>query len=185
MKYSTILADPPWKYDNVRTGGSLTSGAAQKYSVLSVEDICNLPISDIADKNCILFLWITTPFLGAGFEVLNAWDFKYKTTIYWRKIGRNGLGFWFRGQIEQCLLGIKGKVKPFHSQSPNIIETKKRKHSQKPEEFMDLIAPHVQFPAIELFAREKRDNWDAFGDEIDSDIELREIDGKQHFSPVV
>ena len=152
----------------------MNSGSASKYKVLSVDEICTLPVKDITEKDGVLFLWATTPLLPDAFKVMAAWGFKYKTAIYWRKIMSLGMGFWFRGQVELCLLGIKGKVKAFRSQRPNFIQCKVGKHSEKPEEFLELIEPYVLKPAIELFARRKRESgiWDVWGDEVESDINL-------------
>lgn len=167
MKYKTIVADPPWQYRNKRTGGSMKSGSAQKYETMSTEEICNLEIiKEISDKDCVLFLWATIPMLPDAFRVLKAWGFNYKTAIIWRKIMSLGMGFWFRGQCEVCLMGIKGKIKAFRCQKSNFIQSKVRKHSQKPEEFFELIESIILYPAIELFARQKRKNWDTWGNEI-------------------
>jgi len=167
LKYKTIVADPPWQYKNKKTGRSMKSGSQTKYSTMSTEDICSLPLmKDIADKDCILFLWATIPMLPDAFKVMKAWGFTYKTAIIWRKIMSWGLGFWFRGQCEICLMGIKGKIKAFRYQKSNFIQSKVRRHSQKPEEFFELIDPIIPRPAIELFAREKREGWDAWGNEI-------------------
>ena len=169
-KYKTILADPPWQYRNKRTGGSMISGSSQKYKTLSTKEICNLDlIKNISDKNSILFLWATIPMLPDAFKVMEAWKYKYKTAIIWRKIMSLGMGFWFRGQCEICLMGIKGKIKAFRYQKSNFIQTKLRKHSQKPEEFINLIEPVCLEPKIELFAREKRKGWDSWGNEIKED----------------
>ena len=102
MKFKTILADPPWQYKNKRTGGSLKSGAAQKYLVISLEKLKAFPINELADKDCILWLWATVPLLPEALEVMKAWGFKYKTTIFWRKIMSLGMGFWFRGKLKCC-----------------------------------------------------------------------------------
>lgn len=169
--YKTIVADPPWQYRNKNTGGSMISGSNAKYPTLSLEEICNLPIPDISDKNCVLFLWSTTPLNDYAFEVMKAWKFQYKTKIYWRKIMSLGMGFWFRGQVEECLIGIKGNVKAFRCQKPNFIQSKVRNHSQKPEEFFQLIEPEIEKynlnPKIELFARESRVGWDSWGNEVE------------------
>lgn len=166
MKYKCILADPPWSYDNKNTGGSMTSGAANQYDTMSLEDICNMPIQDIADKDCVLFMWATTPLLPEAFRVLDAWGFKYKTSIYWRKIMSLGMGYWFRGQVELCLVGVKGNVKAFRSQRPNFIQSKVRKHSQKPDQLYGMIEELGISPRIELFARERRQGWDQFGNQL-------------------
>jgi len=166
MKYRTILADPPWQYRNKKTGGSMKSGSAFKYLTMSTKEICNLSvIKEISAKDSVLFLWATIPMLQDAFKVMDSWGFVYKTSIIWRKIMSLGMGFWFRGQCEICLVGIKGKIKAFRCQKANFIQSKARKHSQKPEEFFNLIEPVISYPAIELFARERREKWDSWGNE--------------------
>ena len=172
MKFKTILADPPWQYKNKRTGGSLKSGAAQKYPVISLEKLKAFPINELADKDCILWLWATVPLLPEALEVMKAWGFKYKTTIFWRKIMSLGMGFWFRGQVEMLLLGIKGKIKAFRCQKTNFLQTKVRAHSEKPIEIYEWIEPVSPKPRLELFARRKRIGWYCWGNEIESDIEI-------------
>jgi len=162
-QYKLILADPPWRYDNKNTGGSNNSGSCQKYPTLSLEDIKTLPVRDIAMRDSCLFLWATSPLLPEAFEVMKSWGYQYKTAIYWRKIMSLGMGFWFRGQIEVCLLGVRGNVKAFRSQKQNFIQAKVRKHSQKPDELYEIIESLDLNPKIELFARERRDGWDAVG----------------------
>lgn len=173
-KYQILYVDPPWSYRNKKTGGSMKSGAEAKYKTLPLDEICNLNIKSIADKNCVLFLWATVPLLPEAFETMKAWGFKYKTTIFWRKIRSLGLGFWFRGQVEVLLLGIRGKVKAFRIQKANFIQTKSLKHSHKPKEFRELIEMCGLKPRIELFATEKVEGWDAIGYEIDGK-DIRDI----------
>lgn len=165
-KYKILLADPPYQYDNVATGRNNQSGAARHYDTMPLKDICALPIAKLADKDAALFLWCTTPLLPYGFEILEAWDFKYKTTIYWRKIMSQGLGNWFRGQVEVLLVGVRGRLKPFHCQKANFLQTKVGKHSQKPKEIYGLLESLDLEPKIELFARERRQGWDAWGKEL-------------------
>lgn len=168
--YKTVLADPPWQYRNKNTGGSGISGSAAKYPTMSVEDICLLNVPHFCDRDCVLFLWGTTPLADYPLRVMDAWGFKYKTKIYWRKIMSLGMGFWFRGQVEECYIGIKGNVKAFRCQKPNFIQSKVRNHSQKPEEFFQLVEPEIEKynlnPKIELFAREQRAGWDSWGNEV-------------------
>lgn len=167
-KYKVILCDPPWSYRNKKTGGSMKSGAEQKYPTLTVEQICSIPAPEIASRNSALFLWATTPMLPEAFQVMKSWGFTYKTAIYWRKIISLGMGFWFRGQVEQCLLGIKGNIKAFRLQRSNFIQSKAGKHSQKPLEMYEIIESIPDLvPRIELFAREPRQGWDTFGFDID------------------
>jgi site-specific DNA-methyltransferase (adenine-specific) len=170
--YKLIVCDPPWEYRNKKTGGSMTSGAASKYPTMSVSEICCLQVFEISAKDSVLFLWTTTPFLvdGSAYRVMDVWGFKPKTAIYWRKTMSLGMGYWFRGQVEVCILGIRGNVRAFRCQQPNFIQSKARAHSQKPEEFFQLIEPiSEQFdlkPRVELFAREKRPGWDCWGNQI-------------------
>jgi len=107
-------------------------------------------------------------------KVMNAWGYKYKTKIYWRKIMSLGMGFWYRGQVEELWLGIKGKIKAFRIQKPDFIETKARKHSQKPDEAYNLIEMSGLNPKIELFARNTRPGWDSIGFDIDG-RDIREV----------
>lgn len=150
----------------------MISGSADKYPVMTLEQICNMPVPLIADKNSVLYLWATVPLLQEAFVVLEAWGYKYKTSLFWRKIMSLGMGYWYRGQVELLLLGVKGKVKAFRIQRPNFIEAKVREHSRKPDEFYELIEATGLTPKIELFARYRRDGWDAWGNEVDSDIVL-------------
>ncbi len=119
--YEWIVADPPWPYRNVKTGGSMTSGSAAQYPVMTMDDILNLPVPEIAAKDCCCFLWTTTPLLPQGLAVLDRWGFEYKSALYWDK-KNYPLGFWFRGRVEPCLIGIRGTVKAFRSSAVNIIQ---------------------------------------------------------------
>ncbi len=172
-KYQIIYADPPWRYQNKKTGGSMKSGADAQYSTMSTQEICDLPVQDIAHKNSVLFLWATVPLLPEAFKVLDAWGYKYKTMLTWRKIMSLGMGFWFRGQTEHLLLGVKGKVNAFRIQKANFIQCKAGAHSTKPIEFRILIDLVDLNPKIELFARQKTPGWDVWGNEVESDIDIK------------
>jgi len=169
-KYRLIYADPPWTYNNIRTGGSLKSGAIQQYKTLSLQEICNLPINKISHDAVVLFLWSTVPLLPEGLQVLNAWGFNYKTAFFWRKIMSLGMGYWFRNQVEVLLVGVKGDVKAFRIQKANFLQTKVGKHSEKPKEIYGLLEQIARKyrlePKIELFAREHREGWDVWGLEV-------------------
>jgi len=165
-KYRIIYADPPWSYKNKRTGGSMKSGASSKYPTMSVDDICDLPVKDIAHENSVLFLWATVPLLPEALNVMAVWGFKYKTMLTWRKIMSLGMGFWFRGQTEHLLLGVRGKVKAFRIQKANFVQCKAGTHSTKPVEFRTLIELVDLKPRIELFARKKTRGWDVWGNEV-------------------
>jgi len=172
MKFKCIVCDAPWLYRNKKTGGSMVSGASTKYTTLSLDDLCSLPVKEIADKNAVLFLWVTTPlkYEIAQSGLVEKWGFRYISTIYWNKLGRLGLGYWYRGQVEECWMCTRGNVKAWRTQLPNIIQSKVRKHSEKPEEFFQMIEPSLDTfdmnPRLEMFARTVRPGWHAIGEEI-------------------
>lgn len=180
VRFKVILADNPWRYSNPNTGGSLKSGASAKYSTMSLKELCNLPVKQVAEPNSILFLWVTTPlkYEIAQSKLVEKWGFKYKTTIYWDKIGTLGIGFNFRNRVEECWMCTRGKVTPFRTNHPNIIEEfadrvikeKPLGHSKKPEGFFTLVEPSLEKfglePRLEMFARTKRPEWYAIGNEI-------------------
>lgn len=184
-KYNVIYADPPWSYENKNTGGSMDSGAEAKYLTMSNSDIMNMPVKDITEKNSVLFLWATVPLMPEAFATLEAWGFKYKTMLTWRKVMSLGMGYWFRGQCEHLLLGVKGNVKPFRMQKANFYESKTGEHSQKPHHFRNMIAEAVTVSfeeprKLELFARSRGgffpdyeyEGWDVYGNEVNNSIKL-------------
>jgi len=159
-----------------KRGGKIKRGADKHYKLMSTEQIANLPIKNIIDDNCHLYLWVTNNFLGDGLKVMETWGFKYKTTITWVK-DRIGLGQYFRGQTEHCLFGVKGclpykVVEGKRQQGKTFFEAPKTRHSSKPEEMRMMIEKVSYAPYIELFARNKTDNWFVWGDEVESDINL-------------
>ena len=181
-KYNIIYADPPWKYNDkmVMKGvhGDI-KGADSFYNTLTMEDIKGLPIKDIADENCILFIWVTMPFLKEVFEVIEAWGFKYKTCGFcWVKRTKNnkihcGMGHYTRGNAELCLIATKGKIKRINNTVYQIVEAEIREHSRKPDEVRNRIVELLgNLPRVELFARQKAEGWDVWGNEVESDVEL-------------
>jgi N6-adenosine-specific RNA methylase IME4 len=179
MKYQIIYADPPWRF---WAGGD--RNAIKHYPCMRVEDIYKLPISDLADDNCALFLWATMPLLPEAFECIKAWGFHYSTCAFsWMKLNENnmgvfmGCGYWTRANAELCLLATKGKLKRQSACVPQAIVTPIGKHSRKPDE---VIRPRIlellgDLPRVELFARRKVEGWDAWGNEVESDIELSSL----------
>ena len=161
-KYKTIYADPPWLEVG---GGKIKRGADKHYSLMKTKDICELPVSTIADDNCWLFMWVTNNFLKDGIEVMEAWGFRYVTNFVWVK-ERFGLGYYFRGQHELCLFGVKGNLKPIKRNVRSVLWAEKTKHSRKPKEARELIKDMAHPPMIELFARERFEGWDSWGNEI-------------------
>ena len=173
-KYNIIYADPPWMYHDRNPRGAFGKGAAGHYNLMPLEDIKNLLIKDITADNCALFLWTTFPQLAEGLEVIKAWGFIYKTIGFnWVKTNIHndkpffGIGYYTKSNSEVCLLAIKGKMKPISNKVSSILISPRRKHSQKPDEVRDKIVELFgDIPRIELFAREKVDGWDAWGNEI-------------------
>lgn len=167
-KYNIIYADPPWDY----WGGGYKN-QSQYYDTMKWQEICKLPINDIADKNCILFMWATFPALEQGIEVIKSWGFRYSTAGFvWVKATKNmegfsfGCGYWTRANCEPCLIGIKGKIECKDHGISQIIYDPPREHSRKPDEVREKIVKLVgDLPRIELFAREKTNGWDVWGNE--------------------
>lgn len=184
-KYKIIYADPPWQYRVYSQKGQGRS-AENHYHTMNIKDIMALPVDKIADKDCILFLWITFPCLKEGIEVMERWGFKYKTCGFnWVKRNKKkntyfmGLGFWTRSNSEVCLIGTKGQPKRISKSVPQICDARIMEHSRKPAEIRERIVELCgELPRIELFARDKVKGWDSLGDEMDGkDIReaLREV----------
>lgn len=178
-KYNIIYADPPWHYHNY-ANKTVSRWVGNKYPLMSPEDISSLPVSDIADKNCILFLWVTPPCLLEGLAVLQAWGFEYKTKGFcWvkkNKVANSwfwGMGYWTRSNTEDCLIGIKGKPKRLSASVHQVCDARWEAHSKKPTIIRDKIVKLVgDLPRIILFAREKTEGWDVWGNEVDCDVTL-------------
>lgn len=189
-KYQIIYADPPWSYRDKALAGN--RGANCKYPTQSKEWIESLPIKEISDNNCCLFLWVTMPKLNEVFDLFRNWGFEYKTCAFvWIKTNNEtesnqasfvednfasfvGMGSWTRANAELCLLGTKGKPKRIDASVRQIIYSPIQRHSKKPKEAKERIVSLVgNLPRIELFAREKHEGWDVWGNEVDSDIELK------------
>ena len=184
-KYKIIYADPPWQY-RVYSKKGQGRRAENHYPTMNIKDIMALPVDKIADKDCILFLWITFPCLKEGIEVMERWGFKYKTCGFnWVKRNKKkntyfmGLGFWTRSNSEVCLIGTKGQPKRVSKSVPQICDARIMEHSRKPAEIRERIVELCgELPRIELFARDKVKGWDSLGDEMDGkDIReaLREV----------
>jgi len=182
-KYQIIYADPPWSY-KVWSGKGKT--AANHYDLMTIDDICKLPISDICDKDCVLFLWVTPPCLEESFKVIKAWGFTYKTIGFtWvkrNKKGRGwfwGLGYWTRANSEFCLIATKGKPKRIATDVHQVIDASVGEHSRKPPEVRDRIVRLMgDIPRVELFARDRNElfdeysGWDVWGNQVSNKINL-------------
>ena len=163
-KYRVIYADPPWSYNDKRAPG--TGGAEEQYPTMSLDSICELPVSQIADESAVLFLWVTTPLLQEGLDVMKAWGFNYKTFFVWDKV-RPFPGNYNSVAQELLLLGTKGSCLPDCDIRPySIIKIEKGRHSEKPERFRDLISGMYKYGnKVELFARKKTEGWEVYGNE--------------------
>jgi N6-adenosine-specific RNA methylase IME4 len=162
-KYAVLVADPAWAYSDHNTGGNYKSGSIQHYMTMKPSTVAKMRVKEIVSDDAALFLWATTPLLPEIFPVMSAWGFAYKTMITWYKVdpktmtGRLGLGHYFRGMTEHCLVGVRGDMKPFGCQRQNVIIEKPREHSRKPDAFWDLVrcafTDKDATPRIELFCR--------------------------------
>ncbi|MBX9717567.1 MAG: DNA methyltransferase [Microbacteriaceae bacterium] len=177
--FRTVLADPPWRFAN-RTGKVAPEHRRlDRYSTMALEEIKALPVGDATAKDAHLYLWVPNALLVEGIEVLEAWGFRYVSNIIWAKRRKDGgpdgrgVGFYFRNVTEPILFGVKGSMRtlaPARS-TVNMIETRKREHSRKPDEQYDLIESCSPGPYLEMFARYARPGWSAWGNESDETVE--------------
>ena len=181
-RYQVIYADPPWRFATYSDKGKKRS-AEMHYPTLPVEAIRTLPVNELAADDCVLFLWVTMPSLIEGLTVMKAWGFTYKTVAFvWVKKNPKaeslfwGMGYWTRSNVEVCLLGTKGHPSRVSASVHQVIISRVEEHSKKPDEVRDRIVKLMgEVPRIELFARQKVLGWDAWGNEVDSDICMEEV----------
>lgn len=174
-KYNIIYADPPWRYKVWSRDTGLGRSADAHYNTMEKTDIQQLPIQNICDKNCVLFLWVTYPCLLEGLELIEKWGFTYKTCAFsWIKLNKKsgtpfvGMGYYTRSNNEICLLATKGKPLTRRSKAvQQVVLSKIREHSRKPDEVRDRIVELFgDIPRIELFARQYAEGWDCWGNEV-------------------
>lgn len=178
-KYQVIYADPPWSYNDKMAGHSFSLD--HEYDTQSKDWIEKLPVGSISADNSVLFLWAVSPQLPEALQVMKAWGFKYTTVAFcWSKRTTNGkevsnLGRWTMGNIELCLLGVKGRPNKLRLDKSvkQLVIAERTKHSKKPDEVRKRIVQLFgDLPRIELFAREKTEGWDIWGNELPNDVEL-------------
>ena len=182
-KFGTVLADPPWRFVN-RTGKVAPEHQRlRRYPTMSIEEICAMPVADHCADKSHLYLWVPNALLREGFQVLDAWGFKYKTNIVWYKVRKDGgpdgrgVGFYFRNVTEVVLFGVRGSMRtlaPGRSQV-NIVATRKREHSRKPDELYDVIEACSPDRRLELFARTERKGWTSWGNEVETYLKNRKF----------
>ena len=171
-KYNIIYADPAWNYETWSEGAS--RNVKGKYKTMSMKEIWDLPVKDICEKDCILFIWVTYPKLIDCMETIKKWGFTYKTCGFsWIKKNKKsdslflGMGYWTRANNEICLLATKGKPKKISSSVRQVVLDPIREHSRKPDCVRNRIVELLgDLPRIELFARQKVEGWDSWGDEV-------------------
>ncbi len=175
-KFKTILADPPWRFQN-RTGKMAPEHRRlSRYGTMELDEICALPVQEVAADPAHLYLWVPNALLPEGLMVMKAWGFDYKSNIVWHKIRKDGgsdgrgVGFYFRNVTELVLFGVRGKnartLQPGRSQV-NLLGTRKREHSRKPDEFYDIVEACSPGPRLEMFARGARKGWTAWGNQAE------------------
>jgi N6-adenosine-specific RNA methylase IME4 len=188
-RYQIVYADPAWSYDDKSLN---RGGALRHYETMSIDDIKALPINEITDKNCILFMWATFPKLQEGLDTIKAWGFEFKTCAFvWIKTNKRtnvaqssflpvdsfdsfmGMGRWTRSNAEICLLGVKGKPQRINAGVHQLIYAPIDKHSKKPNETRTKILQLCgDLPRVELFARQVPVGWDVWGNQVDNSISL-------------
>ena len=178
-KYTVLYADPPWRYRNKPNGRSPES----HYPTMKTEDICALPVQQLAAEDCALFLWVTMPMLFEAQKVLAAWGFRYKTVAFvWVKQNRKGrgifwgMGYWTRANAELCLLATRGHPQRRAKNIHQVIISPVEEHSKKPEEARRRIEALLgDVPRLELFARRPSPGWDVWGNEVESNVVLKNL----------
>lgn len=176
-RFGTILADPPWRFQN-RTGKMAPEHRRlSRYGTMDLDEIRELPVKDVAADPAHLYLWVPNALLPDGLAVMKAWGFDYKSNIVWHKIRKDGgsdgrgVGFYFRNVTELVLFGTRGKnartLAPGRTQV-NLLGTRKREHSRKPDEFYDIVEACSRGPRLEIFARGSRPGWTTWGDQAES-----------------
>lgn len=188
MKYGCLYVDPPWGFKNFSPKGE-KKNPNQHYVCMSVDQIMALPVGELADRHCALFLWTTGPFLEASFRVAKAWGFKYSTTGFtWAKQNPSGqgwafgTGYWTRANPEYCLLFTKGSPRRLATDVPELVVSPRGRHSEKPAEVPERIQRLVGGPYCELFARAVRPGWTTLGLDLDG-LDLAEAIRRQARQP--
>jgi N6-adenosine-specific RNA methylase IME4 len=177
-RFATILADPPWQFTNKTGKVAPEHRRLARYGTMKLGEIMALPVGEMAAERAHLYLWCPNALLPEGLTVMKAWGFAYKSNIVWHKVRKDGgsdgrgVGFYFRNVTELILFGVRGKnartLAPGRRQV-NLLATRKREHSRKPDEQYELIEACSRGPYLELFARGTRKGWTTWGNQADDD----------------
>lgn len=191
-RFSTVLADPPWQFQN-RTGKVAPEHRRLlRYPTMELQEIRDLPVGDLVGSQSHLYLWCPNALLMEGLQVMKAWGFTYKSNIVWFKVRKDagpdgrGVGFYFRNVTELILFGVRGSMRTLQAgrTQVNILSTRKREHSRKPDEIFDIIEACSPGPYLELFARFRRDGWTQWGNEdVEQNTKQNVAHRKGHVEP--
>lgn len=193
-RFATILADPPWQFQNKTGKVAPEHKRLARYGTMTIDDIKALPVLDLAAPTAHLYLWVPNALLPEGLAVMAAWGFKYKSNLVWHKVRKDGgsdgrgVGFYFRNVTELVLFGVRGKnartLAPGRSQV-NYLSSRKREHSRKPDELYSLIEACSPGPFVELFARGAQPGWESWGNQADDSYEPTWSTYKNHSRAVI
>ena len=176
MKFQILYIDFPWKYNSRANHKTrFRGGACGHYSLMTMDEIKSLPIQELTDENCVLFMWCTFPYLDEQIKLFEQWNFKYRTLGFsWIKTNPKngkpffGVGYYAKSNCEVCLMGMKGQLKVKSNKISSVIISPRREHSRKPDEIRDRIVELFgDLPRAEIFAREKVEGWTCIGNKID------------------
>ena len=181
-KYNVIYADPPWRYGDRKCNGACEF----HYNTMTLQEIKDLPVARLCEKDCVIFLWATYPMLSEALQVIEAWGFKYKSVAFvWIKQNKKspslfwGMGYWTRANAELCIIATKGSPKRNSRSVHQVIFSPIEEHSKKPDEARERIVKLMgDVPRIELFARQKAPGWDVWGNEAPDSIAIPEMEVK-------
>lgn len=183
--FGTVLADPPWRFQN-RTGKVAPEHRRlSRYDTMTTDAVCALPVTEVVAGNAHLYLWVPNALIADGLRVMESWGFEYKSNLVWAKRRKDGgpdgrgVGFYFRNVTELILFGVRGRMRtlPPGRRQVNMIETRKREHSRKPDEQYEIIEACSPGPYLEMFARYPREGWTSWGTEADEETRPR---GRQY-----
>jgi N6-adenosine-specific RNA methylase IME4 len=176
-RFGTILADPPWQFQNKTGKVAPEHRRLSRYATLTLEDIAALPFGEVAAEVAHLYLWVPNALLPEGISVMRAWGFRYKSNLVWHKVRKDGgsdgrgVGFYFRNVTELVLFGVRGRnarTRDAGRRQVNYLSSRKREHSRKPDELYAIIEACSPGPYLELFARGVREGWTASGNQADA-----------------
>ncbi|MCY3807549.1 MAG: MT-A70 family methyltransferase [bacterium] len=179
--FGAVLADPPWRFQN-RTGKVAPEHRRlSRYDTMTTGAVCALPVPDVVGENAHLYLWVPNALIADGLRVMESWGFEYKSNLVWAKRRKDGgpdgrgVGFYFRNVTELILFGVRGRMRtlPPGRRQVNMIETRKREHSRKPDEQYEIVEACSPGPYLEMFARYPRKGWTSWGLEADEETTPR------------